>query len=79
MTAPLLSFRIKKSILATSGTDHVVISETKGPLGRDWHAYVVPAEQIPADERDRLITKRLPVAEFDMTGSYLSGVNVATR
>jgi Fe-S-cluster containining protein len=47
-------------------TDHVVVSETRGPLGRDWHAYVVPAEQIPVGERDRLITKRLAVAKFDM-------------
>jgi hypothetical protein len=27
---------------------------------------VVPAEQIPVGERDRLITKRLAVAKFDM-------------
>lgn len=39
-------------------TDHVVIGEKQSFEGREWCAYVVPIDQIPFDERDRLVKKQ---------------------
>jgi hypothetical protein len=38
-------------------TDHVIVSEKRGPFGREWDAFKVPMEQVPRDERDKWVTK----------------------